>query len=89
MRKSVLAHLAVFSKNSQFDRADFIHDMKKSNDRLTNRYRVLESLKAKLRDWAVRPVRPGCYSWAALSLIDKKTLYSACAQYGPQEMERI
>ena len=25
---------------------------------------------AKLRDWAVRPVRAGCYSWAALSLID-------------------
>ena len=30
---------------------------------------------ARLRDWAVRPVRAGCYSWAALPLIDSKTLY--------------
>ena len=30
---------------------------------------------AKLRDWAIRPVRAGCYSLAALSLIDSKTLY--------------
>ena len=30
---------------------------------------------AKLFDWAVRPVRAGCYSWAALSLIDSMTLY--------------
>ena len=28
-----------------------------------------------MRDWAVRPVKVGCYSWAALSLIDSKTLY--------------
>ena len=28
-----------------------------------------------MRDWAVRPVWAGCYSWAALSLIDFKTLY--------------
>ena len=29
-------------------------------------------LRAKLRDWAVRPVRAGCYSWAALSFIDSR-----------------
>ena len=34
----------------------------------------LSQLRAKLRDWAVRPVRAGCYSWAALCLIDSKTL---------------
>ena len=28
-----------------------------------------------MHDWAVRPVKPGCYSWVALSLIDSKTLY--------------
>ena len=31
--------------------------------------------RAKLRDWAVRPVRAGCYSLAALFLFDSKTLY--------------
>ena len=31
--------------------------------------------RAKVRDWAVWPVNPGCYSWAALSLIDSNTLY--------------
>ena len=31
-------------------------------------------LRAKLRDWAVRPVLACCYSWAALSLIDSKIL---------------
>ena len=36
----------------------------------------LSQLRAKLRDWAVRPVRAGCHSWAALSLIDSKTLYT-------------
>ena len=30
----------------------------------------LGKLKAKLCDWAVRPVRVGCYSWAAPSPID-------------------
>ena len=30
--------------------------------------------KAKLRDWAVRPVMAGCYSWSALYLIDSKTV---------------
>ena len=34
---------------------------------------------AKLRDWAVVPVRAGCYSWAALSLNDSKTLYTSSA----------
>ena len=38
-------------------------------------YLVLESLKARLHDWSVRPVRAGCYSLAALPLIDSKTLY--------------
>ena len=33
-------------------------------------------LGANLGDWAVRPVRAGCYSWAALSLIDSKTQYT-------------
>ena len=28
-----------------------------------------------MRNRVVRPVRAGCYSWAALSLIDSKTLY--------------
>ena len=32
--------------------------------------------RAKLRDWAVRPVRAGCYSWAALPVIDSKTVQS-------------
>ena len=59
-------------------------------------YRVLESFRAKLSDWAVRPVRAGRYSWAALSLIDSKTMYStqlkgeyyrADGVDGPQEME--
>ena len=36
----------------------------------------LSQLGAKLRDWAVRPVRAGCYSWAELSFIDSKTLYT-------------
>ena len=45
----------------------------------------LSHLRVKLRDWAVRPVRAGCYSWAALSYfffprpeyaIDSNTLYS-------------
>ena len=38
----------------------------------------LSQLGAKLRDWAVRPVRAGCYSWAALSFIDSETLYKGC-----------
>ena len=29
----------------------------------------LSQLRAKLRYWAVRPVRAGCYSWAALWFI--------------------
>ena len=33
-------------------------------------------LGAKLRDQAVRLIRDGCYSWAALSLIDSNTLYT-------------
>ena len=33
--------------------------------------------RALLHDWAVRPVRACCYSWAALYLIDSKTLYSS------------
>ena len=36
---------------------------------------ILSQLRAKLRDWAVRPVRAGCYSRAALSLTDSKTRY--------------
>ena len=36
----------------------------------TNYTGFLSELRAKLRDWAVRPVRAGCYPWAALSLID-------------------
>ena len=31
--------------------------------------------RAKLRDWAVKQARAGCYFWAALSLIDSKALY--------------
>ena len=30
----------------------------------------LSQSRAKLRDWAARLVRAGCYPWAALSLID-------------------
>ena len=37
--------------------------------------RYLSQFRAKLRDWAVRPVRAGCYPRAALSLLDSKTLY--------------
>ena len=36
---------------------------------------ILSQLRAKLRDRAVRPVRAGCYSRAALSLTDSKTRY--------------
>ena len=36
---------------------------------------ISSQLRAKLRDWAVRPVRAGCYSRAALSLTDSKTRY--------------
>ena len=35
----------------------------------------LSQLRARLRDWALRPVRAGCYPWAALPFIDSKTLY--------------
>ena len=35
--------------------------------------------RAKLREWAARPVWAGCYSWAALSLSDSKTLYLCTA----------
>ena len=37
---------------------------------------ILSQLRAKLRDRAVRPVRAGCYFWAALSLTDSKTRYN-------------
>ena len=30
--------------------------------------------RAELRNWAIRPVRAGCYSWTVLSLTDSKTL---------------
>ena len=33
-------------------------------------------IRTKLRDWAVWQARAGCYSSAALSLNDSKTLYS-------------
>ena len=36
---------------------------------------ISSQLRAKLRDWAVRPERAGCYSRAALSLTDSKTRY--------------
>ena len=36
----------------------------------------LSQFRAKLRGWAVRPTRAGRYSWAAMLLIDSKTLYS-------------
>ena len=35
----------------------------------------LSQLRAKLRDLVIRPVRAGCYSWPAWSLIDSNTLY--------------
>ena len=35
----------------------------------------LSQLRAKLRDWAVRPVGAGCYSWAAFSFIHSQTRY--------------
>ena len=41
----------------------------------------LSHLRAQLRNWAVRPVRAGCYSWVALSLIDSMTLYSGIRIY--------
>ena len=40
----------------------------------------LSQLRAKLRDWAVRPVGAGCYPRAALSLIDSKTLYEVSSR---------
>ena len=36
---------------------------------------ILSHLGAKLRDWAVSQARAGCYSQAALSSNDLKTLY--------------
>ena len=35
----------------------------------------LTQLRARLRDWAVGPVRADCYAWAALYFILSKTLY--------------
>ena len=41
----------------------------------------------KLRDWAVRPVGAGWYSWAALSLINSKTLYMSQAYSVPTNLK--
>ena len=41
----------------------------------------LSQLGAKLRDWTVRVIQGDLgYSWAALSLIDSKTLYASFGQ---------
>ena len=40
-------------------------------------YRDLSQIRTKLRDWAVWLARAGCYSQAALSSNDSKTLYWA------------
>ena len=37
---------------------------------------ILSQIRSKLRDWAVWQARAGCYSQAALSSNDSKTLYS-------------
>ena len=41
----------------------------------------------KLRDWAGRPVGAGWYSWAALSLINSKTLYMSQAYSVPTNLK--
>ena len=38
---------------------------------------ILSQIRTKLRDWAVWQARAGCYSQAALSSNDSKTLYTA------------
>ena len=41
----------------------------------------LSQWRAKLCDWAVRPVRAGCYPWAALTLVNSKTLYNVYSTF--------
>ena len=38
-------------------------------------------MRIKLRDWAVWQARAGCYSQAALSSNDSKTLYNICSTW--------
>lgn len=42
---------------------------------LTTTTGISSHLRAKLSDWADRLAEAGCYSWAALSSNDSKTLY--------------
>ena len=49
----------------------------------TQRPSVSSEGRAKLRDWAVWPVRAGCYSWSALSFPHSKPLYRAWLKGGP------
>ena len=39
---------------------------------------ILSQIRTKLRDWAVGQTGGSCYSWAALSSNDSKTLYVDC-----------
>ena len=47
-------------------------------------YRDFESFRAKLRDWADRQAEAVCYSLAALSSNDSKTLYRDGLNYASQ-----
>ena len=44
---------------------------------------ISSEIRTKLRDWAVWQARAGCYSQAALSSNDSKTLYSYFVQKNP------
>ena len=47
--------------------------LKKIND-IQCRTRITSQIRIKLRDWAIWQARAGCYSKAALSSTDSKTL---------------
>ena len=47
---------------------------------------VLSQLRVMLHDWAARPVRDDCYSWAAVSLIDSKTLWQRNFSLGRRQV---
>ena len=42
---------------------------------------IMNQISTKLRDWAVWQANAGCYSQAALSSIDSKTLYASYGSY--------
>ena len=45
---------------------------------------ISSQIRTKLRDWAIGQARAGCYSQAAMSSNDSKTLYRAAQNHGEQ-----